>query len=223
MQFWNCDAHLRDNPPFTSTSKSMGAFSEWTFTKKAGLVKFGTGYLSIGHETGSKRIECLVTRFSRCVQLTKNWLFPGEFAGSHIFRANMPTFVECCSWFSMQTQWICCMKPSGISWMIREVNQKPSNTWNGHGKHSYMMATWQYEQCSKSVVDGWWLYGTNNYHHGKPRCLANQCQRKLRRYRGTASRDLAATCASPEMQVSWGWKFGWYNWHIGFTSYHIYG
>jgi len=58
----------------------------------------------------------------------------------------------------------------GISWMIREVNQKPSNTWNGHGKHSYMMATWQYEQCSKSVVDdGWWLYGTNNCHHGKPR------------------------------------------------------
>ena len=128
--------------------------------------------------------------------------------GSHIFRANMPTFVECCStsWFSMQTQWICCMKPSGISWMIGEVNQKSTSTWNGHGKHSYMMATWQYEQCSKSVVDdGWWLYGTNNYHHGKPRCLANQCQRKLRRYPGTASGDLAATCASPEMQVSWGW------------------
>ena len=125
------------------------------------FVIFVAGYLSIGHETGSKRIECLVTRFSRCVQIiwssacTKNWLFPGEFGGSHIFRANMPTFVECCStsWFSMQTQWICCMKPSGISWMIREVNQKPSNTWNGHGKHSYMMATWQYEQCSKSMVD----------------------------------------------------------------------
>ena len=44
MQFWNCDAHLRDNPPFTSTSKSMGAFSEWTFTTKAGLVKFGSKY-----------------------------------------------------------------------------------------------------------------------------------------------------------------------------------
>ena len=61
MQFWNCDAHLRDNPPFTSTSKSMGAFSEWTFTKKAGLVKFG---------------NLLVLISWRLTDLAKKWMDP---------------------------------------------------------------------------------------------------------------------------------------------------
>jgi hypothetical protein len=35
MQFWNCDAHLRDNPPFTSTSKRYGRFFRMNFHQKS--------------------------------------------------------------------------------------------------------------------------------------------------------------------------------------------
>ena len=72
MQFWNCDAHLRDNPPFTSTSKSMGAVLEWTFTKKAGLVKFGIA-THLKHVTTGTHIKHVAIGVHANMSSLHNW------------------------------------------------------------------------------------------------------------------------------------------------------